>query len=81
MFLYAEEKEVATVMRAWNLDLWTGVADTLSGIDSSYLHFPMRDKLNDYSISNTTNSNLISPSLSRVYFSRIRTTDFLFADA
>ena len=77
----ANEKTVPTVIKAWQLDPWTGVADTLSGIDSSYLHLPMRDVLNDYSISNTTNSNLISPVQSRIYFSRQRTTDFLFADA
>ena len=77
----ANEKTVPTVMKAWQLDPWTGVADTLSGIDSSYLHLPMRDVLNDYSISNTTNSNLISPVQSRIYFSRQRTTDFLFANA
>ena len=77
----ANEKTVPTVMKAWQLDPWTGVADTLSGIDSSYLHLPMRDVLNDYSISNTTNSNLISPVQSRIYFSRQKRTDFLFADA
>ena len=77
----ANEKTVPTVIKAWQLDPWTGVADTLSGIDSSYLHLPMRDVLNDYSISNTTNSNLISPVQSRIYFSRQKTTDFLFADA
>ena len=77
----ANEKTVPTVMKAWQLDPWTGVADTLLGIDSSYLHLPMRDVLNDYSISNTTNSNLISPVQSRIYFSRQKRTDFLFADA
>ena len=77
----ANEKTVPTVIKAWQLDPWTGAADTLSGIDSSYLHLPMRDVLNDYSISNITNSNLISPVLSRIYFSRQKTTDFLFADA
>ncbi len=79
--MMANEKTVPTVIKAWQLDKWTGVADTLSGIDSSYLHLPMRDVLNDYSISNTTNSNLISPIQSRIYFSRQKTTDFLFADA
>ena len=79
--LYADDKPVATVIRAWQLDKWTGVADTLAGIDSSYMHFPMRDRLNDYSISNTTNSNLISPTQSRIYFARQKTVDFLFADA
>ena len=68
-------------MRAWQLDEWTGVADTLNGIDSSYINLPMRNRLNDYSISNVSNSNLISPSQSRIYFDRQKTVDFLFADA
>jgi hypothetical protein len=81
VILQAADKPVPTVMRAWHLAPWTGEADTISGIDSSYMHFPMRDKLNDYSISNISNSNLISPSLSRIYFARQKTVDFLFADA
>ena len=79
--LSAADKLVPTIIRAWQLDQWTGVADTLAGIDSSYMHFPMRDRLNDYSISNVSNSNLISPNQSRIYFARKKTTDFLFADA
>ena len=80
--LQAEDnKPIATIIRAWQLDAWTGVADTLTGIDSSYMHFPMRDRLNDYSISNLSNSNLVTPSQSRVYFNRQKTTDFIFADA
>ena len=77
----AAKKNVPTVIRAWQLDKWTGVADTLSGLDSSYLHFPLRSILNDYSISNTTNSNIVSPVQSRLYFDRTRNTDFIFADA
>jgi len=68
-------------MRTWQLDPWTGIADTLSMVDTSYMHLPMRDVLNDYSISNITNSNLISPTQSRVYFDRDRRADFIFADA
>ena len=79
--IQAAEKTVPTIIRAWQLDAWTGVADTLTSIDSSYIDYPMRDRLNDYSISNVTNSNLISPSQSRIYFARLKTTDFIFADA
>lgn len=79
--MQAAEKAVPTVIRAWQLDAWTGVADTLASIDSSYIDYPMRDRLNDYSISNITNANLISPSQSRIYFARQKTTDFIFADA
>ncbi len=79
--LHAAEKPVPTVMRAWQLDAWTGIADTVSAVDTSYMHLPMRDVLNDYSISNLTNSNLISPTQSRLYFDRERRADFIFADA
>ena len=78
---YAAEKTVPTIMRAWQLDLWTGIADTVAPIDTSYMHLPMRDVLNNYSISNNTNSNLISPTQSRIYFDRQRKADFIFADA
>ena len=77
----AAEKAVPTVIRAWQLDTWTGVADTLASIDSSYIDYPMRDRLHDYSISNVSNSNLISPNQSRIYFARQKTTDLIFADA
>ena len=79
--LQAKQDSIPTIIRAWQLDAWTGVADTLAGIDSSYMHFPMRSKLNDYSLSNVSNSNLVSPLQSRIYFDRKRTVDFLFADA
>lgn len=79
--LFAAEKSVPTIMRTWQLDPWTGIADTLSMVDTSYMHLPMRDVLNDYSISNITNSNLISPTQSRIYFDRDRRADFIFADA
>ena len=79
--LQAAEKAVPTVMRVWQLDSWTGLADTLPTVDTSYMHLPMRDVLNDYSISNITNSNLISPTQSRIYFDRERRADFIFADA
>ena len=79
--MQAAEKAVPTIIRTWQLDTWTGVADTLAGIDSSYINYPMRDRLNDYSISNVTNSNLVSPSQSRIYFARQKNIDFIFADA
>ena len=79
--MQAAEKAVPTVMQAWQLDPLTGLADTVPIVDTSYMHLPMRDVLNDYSISNLTNSNLISPLQSRIYFHRERRVDFIFADA
>ena len=74
--MQAAEKAVPTVMRTWQLAPWTGIADTLPTVDTSYMHLPMRDVLNDYSIANLTNSNLISPVQSRIYFDRQRKVDF-----
>lgn len=68
-------------MQAWQLESWTGIADTVPIVDTSHMHLPMRDILNDYSISNNTNSNIVSPTQSRLYFDRERRADFIFADA
>ena len=76
----AAKQDVPTIIRAWQLDQWTGVADTLQTIDSTYMDYPMRSPLNDYSISNTTNSNIVTPIQSRIYFNRQKTVDFIFAD-
>lgn len=81
MGVKAYDVPVPTHMRAWKLDTWTGVADSLQGIDSTYMHLPMRSHINDYSISNVSNSNLVSPLQSRIYFDRQKTVDFIFADA
>lgn len=78
---YAADRMPKTVMHAWQLDSWTGIADTVAITDTSYMHLPMRDALNDYSISCISNANIISPTLSRVYFDRERKVDFIFADA
>ena len=80
MGVKAYDLPVPTHMRAWKLDTWTGVADSLQGIDSTYMHLPMRSHINDYSISNVSNSNLVSPLQSRIYFNRQKTVDFIFAD-
>ena len=76
----AADEKVPTHIRAWQLDKWTGVADTLAGVDTTYMDHPMRSQLNDYSISNITNSNIVSPVQSRIYFDRQKNVDFLFAD-
>lgn len=80
MTMLAADEKVPTHIRAWQLDKWTGVADTLAGVDTTYMDHPTRSQLNDYSISNITNSNIVSPVQSRVYFDRQKNVDFLFAD-
>ena len=77
----AADKVATTIMRVWQLEPLTGIADTLPIVDTSYMHLPMRDVLNDYSISNITNANIVSPTLSRLYFDRDKRADFIFADA
>ena len=78
--LGAKPKAVKTVIRSWQLSAPAYHADTVP-IDTSYLNLPMRDPLNDYSISNVWNGSLISPVESRIYFSRIDKIDDIFATA
>ena len=78
--LGAKPKTVKTVIRSWQLSAPAYQADTVP-IDTCYLNLPMRDPLNDYSISNVWNGSLISPVESRVYFSRINKIDDIFATA
>lgn len=67
-----------TEVKAWSFRRVVSVADTVSA-DSSYLNFPMRNVLYDYSDLNLTNGNLVSPVQSALYFYRTRNTDCLFA--
>lgn len=78
--LGAKPKTVKTVIRSWQLSAPAYQADTVP-IDTCYLNLPMRDPLNDYSISNVWNGSLISPVESRIYFSRINKIDDIFATA
>ncbi len=74
----AKKKLPKTVITSWTLPGFVAIADTQS-IDSSYLNFPMRDVLYDYSPLNQFNGNLVSPVQSALYFYRTHKTDFLFA--
>lgn len=77
----AKDKLPKTVVRAWTLPHPLALADSVSvAEDTSYLNFPMRDVLYDYSILNHTNGNLVSPTQSAIYFRRTHKTDCIFAD-
>ena len=75
----AKTKLPKTVVHRWHIPSYTGVADSIEGMDTSYIHFPMRDVLYDYSIMNEYNGNLVSPVQSALYFQRLRKTDCIFA--
>lgn len=72
----ASAKEVIHV-RAWRLQDPIGMADSVSAADTSYLNFPMRNALYDYSICNVYNGNLVSPVQSAIYFDRTAKVDFV----
>lgn len=74
-----KEKSIPTVMHSWRL--LDGFVTDSTGLDTSYIDYPMRDVINDYSIANTYNGNLVSPIESKIYFQRQNKTDFLFATA
>lgn len=79
IFVIAKDKTVKTIIRSWQLPLSFGVADTAC-VDTAFQDFPMRDMLNDYSISNVWNGNIVSPVQSRIYFARTNHIDDIFAD-
>ncbi|MCM1035665.1 MAG: putative porin [Paludibacter sp.] len=77
--IYAKEKHVPTIIRSWRLT--EGFITDSVGIDTSYIDYPMHDVINNYSISNSYNGNLVSPIESKIYFDRQEKTEFLFAHA
>lgn len=68
---------VKTIIKSWQLPSPALVADTLP-VDTGFLNLPMRDYLNNYSISNVWNGNMISPVESRLYFDRLQTVEDIF---
>lgn len=77
--LHAKEKTVPTIIKSWQLA--DGFITDSVKIDTSYIDYPMRDVINDYSIANSYNGNLVSPIESKIYFARQEKIDFLFAKA
>lgn len=76
----AKEKTVPTVIRSWRLPNSLAVADTVR-LDTSFVDMPMRSVLNDYSIANSYNGNVVSPVESKIFFDRQEKLGFLFANA
>ena len=76
-FAATKEKKTKTRIRTWSLPHYTYQADTVA-IDTTYLNLPMRNVLDDYSVSNAWNGNLISPVQSRLYFKRTDKIDDIF---
>ena len=77
--LLSAKEKIKTVIRTWQLPRPIALADTQQ-VDTAFLNYPMREWLNDYSISNVWNGNIISPVQSRVYFSRLNSIEDIFAE-
>ena len=67
-------------IRSWRLAEGLRVADSVR-VDTSYIDLPMRDAINDYSIANAYNGNMVSPIESKLFFDRTNKTGFLFGKA
>ena len=70
-------KRTPTKIKAWTLPLYTAQADTVA-VDTAFLNQPNRNMLDDYSVSNVWNGNIVSPAQSRLYFKRLNKIDDLF---
>lgn len=75
--LFAKKETVKTVIRSWQLPSPAYHADTVP-IDTNFLNLPMREPVNEYSISNVWNGSLISPVQSRLYFVRPNLVEDIF---
>ncbi len=75
-----KEKDVETQIRMWTLGEGLIRVDTVPA-DTTYWNLPDRNVVNDYSIANSYNGNLVSPIESKIYFDREEKIDFLFARA
>lgn len=78
--LNAKDKAVPSVIHSWHYTDALGIADSLA-LDTGYIDLPMKDVINDYSIANSYNGNLVSPIQSKLFFDRDNKIDFLFGNA
>ncbi len=78
--LGGKKEKVTLRVKSWHLDRDLIQADTVA-VDSSYVNLPMRNVINDYSIANSYNGNIVSPIESKIYFDRQDKIDFLFGQA
>ncbi len=74
--MQAKETTKASI-RSWRLAEGLRVVDS-TRVDTSFIDLPMHDVINDYSIANSYNANLVSPIESKLYFDRQQKTGFLF---
>ena len=76
----AKQPRTKTVIRTWQMPDYSAVADTIQFADTVMLNYQDVDVQQDYSLSSTTNGNvLVSPIESRVINHRLRTIDDPFA--
>ncbi len=76
----AKENTVPSRIKSWRLPSSLAIADTV-GVDTSFVNYPLRSVLNDYSIANSYNGNVVSPVQSKLFFLRHDKLGFLFANA
>jgi len=78
----AKEKMPVPALRTWHFSPVLITPDTLYDIpDTLVWNYPMQTVINDYSIANAYNGNLISPIQSKIYFDRRTYTDNIFVHA
>ena len=76
----AKPPRIKTVVHTWQMPTYSAVADTIVFTDTATLNFHDVDVQQAYSLSSTTNGNvLVSPIESRVINDRLRTIDDPFA--
>ena len=72
--------ETKPMIRSWRLVEGLRTVDSVR-VDTSFIDYPMHDVINNNSISNTYNANIVSPIEAKIYFDRTNKTGFLFGHA
>lgn len=76
----AQQSRIRTRIKTWTLPSLAAIADTISFTDTTMLNYHDIDLQQRYSLSSTTNGNvLVSPILSRIVQDRLYTIDDPFA--
>ena len=76
----AQQKRIPTRVKTWRMPSFSAIADTIAFTDTAMLNYHDIDLQQRYSMSSTTNGNvLVSPIASRIVQDRLYTIDDPFA--
>lgn len=80
VYAHGTTEETKQHLKTWHISGPLAGADSIPP-DTTYLNFPDKNPIDNFSIANSYNGNLGSPIQSKLYFDRPQSNDFIFSDA